>query len=134
MQLINHCLRLGKKLACPRCNDMDGHMSFYYVNSSSCLQTGSYSILEPTGDCLPVEEDVLTDGKTVCIVPGLSFDSFGMRLGYGKGYYDRFLRSFGGRSIGLCYESFLSDRLPTAEHDIGVDIIITERGVYCPKA
>jgi 5-formyltetrahydrofolate cyclo-ligase len=66
-------------------------------------------------------------------VPCLSYDTYGYRIGYGKGYYDRFLSSFDGTKIGLCYSAFKSDRLPRGKYDIKLDIVITEKGVTVIK-
>ena len=66
----------------------------------------------------------------IAIVPGLAFDEQGFRLGYGGGYYDRFLSEFPGTSLGLCRFEFLRQKLDFLEsHDVPVDIIVTERGV-----
>jgi len=64
-----------------------------------------------------------------CIVPGLSFDYSGNRIGYGGGYYDRFLENFRGQKIGLTYEDLLVKDLPTEDHDVPIDKVITENGV-----
>jgi len=64
--------------------------------------------------------------NSVCIVPGLSFDYDGFRLGYGKGYYDRFLSGFDGDSIGLCYGECVCKRLPHGRYDRAVDVLVTE--------
>ena len=63
--------------------------------------------------------------SAVCIVPGLAFDIDGYRIGYGGGYYDRFLRDFKGFKIGLCYEELILD-VPIESHDEKVDIVITD--------
>lgn len=59
----------------------------------------------------------------VCVVPGLSFDRRGFRLGYGKGYYDRFLEKFTIITVGLCYNELLSGALPADAYDVPVDYI-----------
>ncbi len=64
--------------------------------------------------------------NSVCLVPGYSFDMLGYRLGYGKGYYDRFLKKFTIISIGLCYNNFLSNELPADDYDAAVNFIATE--------
>ena len=88
------------------------------------------SIPEPPSD-LPTFEP---KGHCVCIVPGLAFDKNGYRIGYGKGYYDRFLKDFNGTKIGLCRCDFLKDALPVNEFDHKVDMIITEKGIIVPHA
>ena len=83
-------------------------------------------MLEPVpGRSRLVEED--TGG--LCVVPGLSFDEEGYRLGYGKGYYDRFLSRFRGVTVGACYSGCVRRILPHGYFDRPVDILITERGI-----
>jgi 5-formyltetrahydrofolate cyclo-ligase len=66
-------------------------------------------------------------------VPCLSYDPYGFRIGYGKGYYDRFLSAFEGTKIGLCYSEFESERLPRGKYDIKLDVVMTEKGVTVIK-
>lgn len=99
-----------------------GKMDFYEVLSFSELRSGAYGIREPVPD-----EKRKMRGKTgLCLVPGLSFDRRGFRLGYGGGYYDRFLRLFEGASLGLCYSCMLEKQLPSEPFDRAVNGIITE--------
>jgi len=67
------------------------------------------------------------------LVPCLAYDSYGYRIGYGKGYYDRFLSAFEGTKIGLCYSDFKLDKLPRGKYDVKLDVIITEKGVMVIK-
>jgi len=60
-------------------------------------------------------------------VPGLSFDLQGYRLGFGKGYYDRFLSDFGGVTVGVCYGKCTVTELPRGAFDRAVDIVMTEK-------
>lgn len=114
----------GKKVAVPRCIPDSNEMEFYIIKSPDDLCEGSYGLLEP----IPERCEKVTDhSHGVCIVPGLSFDAEGYRLGYGKGYYDRFLKGFSGTSVGLCYSSYVKFKLPRGEYDMSVDIIATER-------
>ncbi len=125
-KIIDRALRDKKKVALPKCTDKNGNMRFYYVASLYDLADGMYGIKEPLTDAIA---DVFNE-NSVCLVPGLSFDKKGYRLGYGKGYYDRFLSDFAGISIGLCYDSCLSDELPKDEFDIKVNYIITNTKIY----
>ncbi|MBU0615096.1 MAG: 5-formyltetrahydrofolate cyclo-ligase [Nanoarchaeota archaeon] len=61
------------------------------------------------------------------IVPGLAFDRQGYRLGFGKGYYDKFLSKLSTKTIGICFDFQILDKLPAEEHDIRIDKIITEK-------
>lgn len=112
-----------KKVFCPRCISGTNIMEFYRINSFDELVSGSYGILEPVTSCEVVES---FSDSSVCIVPGLSYDEKGYRLGFGKGFYDRFLSGFNGTSVGICYDDCLCKRLPADEFDICVDYLITE--------
>jgi len=84
-----------------------------------------FGILEPDADC------PLIDGKDVdlVLVPALCYDRRGFRLGMGGGYYDRWLESFSGITVGLCRQELLHNALPTEPHDRPVDIVITPSAV-----
>ena len=120
-----HAIAAGKKIAYPLCNVKDHTMVFKLVSHPSELLMGSYSIPEPAMEC-----ETLTDlSDTVCLVPGLVFDKEGFRIGYGKGYYDRFLSTYGASKLGIVYSDFVLDRVPRGRYDRCVDILVTERGV-----
>lgn len=106
-------------VAFPRCLD-DNNMEFRIVSDKSQLEIGKFDILEPTQDC-PLVTDF--DG-TICIVPAIAYDHQNNRLGYGKGYYDRFLKSYTGYKIGVCVSLCYVQELPVEENDIPVDIVI----------
>lgn len=84
-------------------------------------------------DTLSAADITDTDGcsntDVLCIVPGLCFDKNGSRIGYGGGYYDRFLKDFCGVVMGLCYDECFLESIPRDEHDISVDLILTETGL-----
>ena len=68
--------------------------------------------------------------RAVALVPGYSFDGRGYRLGYGGGFYDAFLPGFAGVSVGLCRACQFCDRpLPRDDHDVPVDVLVTESSV-----
>lgn len=122
-QIIKRALADGKNVAVPKCTDKTGHMDFYYINSLDDLKTGYFSILEPDVEiCKKAEE--LTG---LCIVPGLCFDYEGYRIGFGKGYYDRFLQKFKGATVGICYSKCIEKELPKGAYDKSVDIIVTDK-------
>jgi 5-formyltetrahydrofolate cyclo-ligase len=125
-KIIEKALSCGKNIALPKCTDSQGNMQFYYIDSLSDLTEGMYGIMEPEGN--KAADDFTA--SSLCLVPALSFDSDGYRLGYGKGYYDRFLSDFKGISIGLAYEECLCDSLPRDEYDKKVNYIITNIKQY----
>lgn len=95
-------------------------MNFYIINSINDLKEGYYHILEPiTNNKLNNFEN------TTIIVPGICFDKNGYRIGYGKGFYDKFLVDKNIYSIGLCYKECLIDNTFHDIHDIKVNDIIT---------
>ena len=121
--IIIHSLKAGKRVAVPFCKDNLGNMDFYLIDSLTQLSIGSFSVREPNiYEC----ERLNSFNDSIAIVPGLIFDKNGYRIGYGKGYYDRFLSKYNGVSVGLCYDELLKDNIPIGEHDKNVDIIITQ--------
>ena len=112
----------GIPCAFPRCGKEKGAMDFYYVDSLEDLVEGKFGLREPKLDATPVTE--FTDA--LAVVPALAFDRSGHRIGYGGGYYDRYLQKHGVRSVGVIYEEHLSDSLPHEPHDVPVDVIVTE--------
>lgn len=123
--LLQIAQNLGKKVGFPMCDKTSRILTFRETSSLCCLEIGSYGIFEP-GEDLP---EIEATERTLCIVPGVAFSRKGERLGYGAGYYDRFLADFRGKSIGICASELLFDTLPNDEHDIPLDIIITESEV-----
>lgn len=124
-------LKAGKRLAFPRCHPDTCTMTYGIVSSPAELVKGVYGILEPpenaeTYQPAPSKHDI-------CVVPAVCFDKKGYRIGYGKGYYDRFLSGFGGTSVGFCLNRFLCDSLPRGRYDRAVDLIVTEKGVVSPR-
>lgn len=123
-EIILRAFADGKKVAVPKCTDKDGNMDFYYITSYEQLKVGTFSILEPDVEvCKPVTS--YQDG--ICVVPGLCFDNFGFRVGFGKGYYDRFLQKFKGTTVGLCYSKCIEKEIPKGIYDKCVDILITDK-------
>lgn len=119
--IILHSLSVGKKVAVPYCSN--DKMDFYQIFSSHELSEMQFGI--PTVDINSAKKAILTK-NTLCIVPAYAFDKRGYRLGYGGGYYDRFLAANNVRSVGLCRNIFLVDSLPSEEHDIKTNIVLTE--------
>lgn len=100
-------------------------LQFRILAPDARLAPGAYGIPEPPADA-PVAEPT---EKTLCILPGLAFSPDGSRIGYGKGYYDRFLAAFPGTAVGALYGAMLSQSIPTEPHDLPAAYLFTERGV-----
>jgi 5-formyltetrahydrofolate cyclo-ligase len=121
--IISEANKLGKIVALPR---VEGEsISFYQHSDSNHLVKGRFGIMEP----LPQTEIKVID---LLVVPGIAFDRRGYRLGYGKGYYDKFLLKNPTVSIGLAYSIQLVENLPHGSHDRRMDAIATENGIVTP--
>lgn len=121
-RIIQFLLDNGKKVAVPYCSE--NNMDFYYINSTDELSGGKFGI--PSVD-IPSAVKVENFDDTLCIVPGLSFDNNGNRLGYGGGFYDRFLSDNSIPTLGLCYEKCICNKLPAEEFDVPADCVLTEK-------
>jgi 5-formyltetrahydrofolate cyclo-ligase len=126
-KLIEKCFEAGKRVAVPLTGVHS--IEFYEINDFADLSQGKFGILEPLKTCKTAN---INNTNTFCVVPALACDRSGFRLGYGKGYYDRFLAEFRGSGLttaALCYECNIM-QLPTEPHDAAVNMIITERGSF----
>ncbi len=125
--LLRAVIAAGKRLLLPYVGD-DGEMLAAAVASLEELEPGFRGIPEPRSR-VPV---AVTEADAV-ILPGVAFDERGGRLGYGGGFYDRFLQAGEGIArIGICFEVQLVDDVPMLEHDQRVDIVVTEdRTIRC---
>ena len=126
LPLLEIAQKRGKKVAFPKCNKEDFSMKFFEISSRGDFLLGAYNIPEPKDELCVLEPDK----KTLCVVPALLYSKDGHRLGYGKGFYDRFLANFDGVSVGFTYDVFVADELPHDAFDLKLDMIITEKGVY----
>lgn len=125
-RILEDALSRGKAVYAPVCRaGEEGQMDFYRVRFPGLLAPGAYGILEP-----PREEPMPAQVPpgALCLVPGLAFDQRGYRLGYGKGYYDRFLQKRQVRAVGLCYQALFVPSLPEGPFDQRVEAVITEQG------
>lgn len=124
---IERALRDGKTVAVPRC--LPGHcLEFVAIVSLEQLVAAPFNLLEPAKELPALTED--QKNNSICIVPALLVDTKGYRLGYGAGFYDRFLSTYPGKKICLAYQQNLSrTMLPHAAFDVAVDVVITESDV-----
>ncbi len=129
-EFIKALLSAGKKVAVPRCEGGPSEMNFYYINSLDELSPGSFGVLEPEPDKAKM---LVETENTICIVPAFMFDKSGYRLGYGKGYYDRYLSKYKGSTIGICYSQNIKDELFHGKYDRTVDMIVTEKQIITIK-
>ena len=123
--IIKNAWEDGKRVAVPRCIPETRNMEFHYIDNLDCLSVGSFSVMEPDPS-LPTVTDF---SGCLMIVPGMHFDMKGYRIGYGKGYYDRYMVRFTGISAGICYSSELKPFLYHGKYDRHVDIVVTEKRI-----
>ena len=115
----------GKKIGFPLCGDRNGKMSFRLVNSLSELKDGSFGIKEPDEKAAE-----LIPKNAVIFLPALAVDKEGCRIGYGKGYYDRYLAKYAHLkpyAVGVIYKDLIFDKLPRGEYDIPCDTVVCEK-------
>lgn len=122
LPLAQAALDLGKQAAFPRV--VGNGMEFYRVKSLKEFAEGAFHVMEPMGNEIVREKEMLV------FVPGLVFDERGSRMGYGKGYYDRyFARAPHCLKIGVCYKMQLVSQVPCGEYDIRMDAVAAEQGI-----
>lgn len=94
-----------------------------FYTGKDCLSTGCYEIEEPVGESFVKFQNI-----ELSIVPGMSFDHQGNRLGRGKGYYDKLLSKLNSYKIGICFEFQIRESIPTESFDYPMDEVWTEKG------
>jgi len=108
----------GKRIWLPKITA--GHMQFLIHNDSVPFAKGRYGILEPQ-----TQRALVPDENTLVIMPGAVFSRDGARIGYGGGYYDRFLKEYPMcMTIAVCYDFQIVDSLPVEPHDISPQVVI----------
>ncbi len=135
MPIAVQALADGKTVAFPRCNTEDSTMEYHAVKSVDDLTVGAFGIREPS-ETAPVlyASDYTAEDHPVCLIPGLVFDRAGYRVGYGKGYYDRYLTSFPGVRVGIVYADCVLGEIPRGRFDLAVDVLVTDKGVRAVHA
>lgn len=103
---------------------LEDWMDFYKVNSINELESGYFGVREPSFKCEKIEYK--DNMRILMAVPGIAFDDRGYRIGYGKGFYDRYLSVYKDRitTVGICFKECRAERIANDEHDIAVDIIL----------
>lgn len=125
--VISSALTQGKYVGLPVIESLgEGRMNFYSYSDKSELESGLLNIQEPGKNCHLIENE-----PDLIVIPGLAFDHEGTRLGYGKGFYDRYLALHAGWNsflLGLAYDFQIQPELPKEETDYQVMDVITENG------
>lgn len=130
LPIAEAAIKAGKSIAFPLCDTESSTMTYHIVSDLKELKSGSYGIPEPSCE-LPVYIPS-KDKNDLIIIPAVCFDRQGYRVGYGKGYYDRYLNSFGGTAVGVTFHKLLRPSVPRGRFDKHVSLIITEKGAFSP--
>lgn len=123
--IIARALAEGKRVGVPLCTG-PGIMEVRQIEDIKSLVPGSYGILEPGKECTLIRPGEIE----LAVIPGLAFTREGSRLGYGGGYYDRYLPEVKGLKVALCREKCLYSHLPTELHDTSMDGVLTEKSTF----
>ena len=131
--VFSKALLSGREVFFPRADKERTELAFISVSGPDELHPGLFSIDEPLhGGGGRVGRELTAGELDLIVVPGVAFDTGGARVGYGKGFYDRALYGANTRVVALAFDFQVleeGDRLPVMEHDIGVDVIITEKRI-----
>lgn len=131
IEFIQQAWKDGKNIYAPRVDRLetsanyDNTMDFYAIHNLSELEQGSFGVLEP----IQSAHKYIPKEPTILLVPGVAFSKNGNRIGYGKGYYDRYLNVYKGmlHPIGIAYEMQLLEAFQAEEQDIPMTELITEK-------
>jgi 5-formyltetrahydrofolate cyclo-ligase len=131
--MVSLSRELGMEVAAPRGLQPEKRMVFYHFANENELQSGPYGILQPANN---PQNIVDLEIPSVILVPGLVFDLRCNRLGWGSGFYDRFLAAEGRGlpKLGLAFDCQVVDEVPVQSHDVPIDVVITETRVIRPRA
>ncbi len=120
--IIRHGWEAGKQVVVPKCYPKVKKLSFRRLTDFMQLESVFYGLLEPMEE---VTAEVEAESIDLLIVPGLAYTKEGFRLGFGGGYYDRYLQGFNGDTLSLAFKEQMISQLPVKDHDIPVGKIIT---------
>ena len=123
--IFDHLRKKGIHVVYPKINMQKKILDFFEVESLASMHPGRYVHLEPNDQASPIPLERID----LVVVPGIVFDREGYRLGYGKGYYDRFLKISRAKSVGLTFGFQRVEKIPHDDHDQSVDVVITEKEI-----
>lgn len=129
-ELFDYAVLNKKRVYFPKCSNNGNNMEFYQIVSVKQLNRGMYGILEP-----PAEKEYCfsynKEEDTLAIIPGVAFDMQGYRIGYGKGFYDLYLKNKMQMTfMALAYSNQIVETIPHEKHDIKMDKVVTEEIIY----
>ena len=126
--LIGACFAHGKRVAVPVVMPGTKTLAHALIDGLDQLVVGPWGLAQPdpaAATWLPAEARI-----DLVVVPGLAFDRRGQRIGWGGGYYDRFLAQVQTIKIGLCYDELVLDCIPGEPHDVPVNMVVAETAIY----
>lgn len=132
--LIEEALRCGRRVVVPYCDGDE--LGLFLLEDLAELAPGAFGIEEPLQRFREIQEKSVAPAEIdLALVPGVAFDPQGGRVGQGKGYYDRFLKTLESRAkfVALAYQCQIFSSIPTELHDMPVDIVVTEDNIYRRK-
>lgn len=115
-----------KNVSVPKCDPKDKQMQFYHLEGYHQLETVYFGLKEPDPR---ISKEIKKNEIDLLLVPGLLFSDQGYRIGYGGGFYDRFLHDYDGISVMIASEQQRHNPLPVDQYDQRVDYILSERGM-----
>lgn len=124
MPLIEQAFAEGKRVGVPKCVSM-GVMNVQEIRSADDLEPGAYGIREPKASCPVIPPDEID----FVVMPCLSCSHDGRRLGFGGGFYDRYLENLPAEKAVVVREKVMRDDIPVQAHDVPVGTVVTEKGV-----
>lgn len=126
-QLVRELTQKGKRVGLPRM--LPGRrMEVRQFDPRIPMVKAAFGLWEPSEEALLLAKEDLD----LALVPAVCYDRLGYRLGFGGGYYDRWLEDFSGRTVGLCRGVLLQERVPVEAHDARVEVLLTEEETLCP--
>lgn len=126
--IIRYSLKHGKNIYVPVCIPETRELVISRITGFDDLRSGLYGIREPRESSLRLCDSSVLD---LVLIPGTAFDPLGNRIGFGAGYYDRFMRRLppGAKKVALAYSFQIVDAVPASQYDVPVDFIVTEKEV-----
>lgn len=122
--ILEQAFQDNKIVAVPKCLNARGSMKFYQIRSFDDLEKATFSLWEPkVKQC----KELVDFKDALCVLPGFAFDREGYRIGFGKGYYDRFLNHYTGLKIAVCYNQCIAPNLPRGKYDVAADYVVTQK-------
>ncbi len=123
--IVKAAFRDGKTVVFPVTDEKSGEITPFYALPDTKFLKGAFSVSEPLGT--QMADMSKTD---VILVPGIAFDKAGNRVGFGKGCYDRLLKDSSADLIGFCFEFQVYEHIPSESHDIKMNALVTEKGLF----